>query len=100
MDELRRKVRDWLQVCTKNEFYMALQEAKINPRQFVICEKRFVDGLLNYQIGMEMNISDKTVEREVARAYDALFRVLEYRIAKSPWGVRLLVHLKGFFCLV
>ena len=95
MDDFRRKARDWLYNCTRSEFYEVLHEAKINPRQFTICESRFVDGLLNYQIGMKMNISDKTVERDVAKAYDDLLKVLKSRIAKSPWSVRVYRALQG-----
>ena len=75
-----------------------LHEAKVSPRQYVVCEKRFVDGLMNYQIGMEMNISDKTVERDVAAVYDSVLRVLKSRIKRSPLGIRLcMVCSRGLF---
>jgi FixJ family two-component response regulator len=78
-----------------------LHEAKVSPRQHVICEKRFVDGLMNYQIGMEMNISDKTVERDVAAVYESVLRVLKSRIKRSPLGVRFyIVRPKGLFFML
>ncbi len=95
MDVFRRTARDWLYNCTRSEFYEVMHEAKITPRQFAICKSRFVDGLLNYQIGIKMNISDKTVERDVAKAYDALLKVLWFRIVKSPWSVRVYRILQG-----
>lgn len=100
MDTFRRKVRDWLYNCTKGEFYKALGEAKINPRQLAVCEKRFIDGLFNYQVGMELNISDKTVERDVTKVYDALHKILQSEIAKSPWSVRFSRTLQGLFCVL
>ena len=38
---------------------------------------RFIGGLLNYQIAMEMNISVKTVEVELNSIYKAIFRILD-----------------------
>lgn len=86
MDDFKKRARDWLHNSTREEFYAMLHEAKVSPRQYVVCEKRFVDGLMNYQIGMEMNISDKTVERDVAAAYESVLRVLKSRIKRSPLG--------------
>lgn len=42
-----------------------------------IAELRFVKGMLNYQIAMELNISTKTVEKDINIAYKAVSRVLE-----------------------
>lgn len=41
-----------------------------------ICEMKFVEGKMNYQIAMELNISTKTVDREISTAYKAINRVL------------------------
>lgn len=61
---------------SRRSFYAVLQEAKITPRQMKICEMKFVDGKMNYQIAMELNISTKTVDREISTAYKAINRVL------------------------
>lgn len=98
MDDFKKRARDWLHNSTREEFYAMLHEAKVSPRQYVVCEKRFVDGLMNYQIGMEMNISDKTVERDVAAVYDSVLRVLKSRIKRSPLGIRhKVVYPRGLF---
>lgn len=61
---------------SRRSFYAVLQEGKITPRQMKICEMKFVDGKMNYQIAMELNISTKTVDREISTAYKAINRVL------------------------
>ena len=53
-----------------------LEEAKITPRQIEICELRFVKGMTNYQIAAQLNISDKTVEKELNTAYKQISNVL------------------------
>lgn len=37
---------------------------------------KFVNGKTNYQIAMEMNISVKTVEKDLSTAYNAINKVL------------------------
>lgn len=76
MDKKRKSARDWLCQSTRRSFYDVLEEAKITPRQLKICELRFIKGLYNYQIGMQLNISEKTVEREISTAYKAINGVL------------------------
>lgn len=76
MDEKKKNARDWMYQSSRRSFYDVLREAKITPRQLEICELRFVKGLFNYQIGMKLNISEKTVEREISTAYKAINRVL------------------------
>jgi RNA polymerase sigma factor (sigma-70 family) len=61
---------------TKSSFYAVLEEAKITPRQIEICELRFVKGMTNYQIAAQLNISDKTVEKELNTAYKQITNVL------------------------
>lgn len=68
---------DWLVQSSRRSFYSVLQEAKITPRQMEIAELRFVKGLMNYQIAMQLNISTKTVEKEIATAYQAVNRILD-----------------------
>jgi RNA polymerase sigma factor (sigma-70 family) len=50
---------------------------KITPRQMQICELKFVKGLTNYQIAAELNVSDKTIEKELNRAYKSITNVLK-----------------------
>ena len=72
-----KNARDWLVQSSRRSFYSVLQEAKITPRQMEIAELRFVKGLMNYQIAMQLNISTKTVEKEIATAYVAVNRILD-----------------------
>lgn len=72
-----KNARDWLVQSSRRSFYSVLQEAKITPRQMEIAELRFVKGLMNYQIAMQLNISTKTVEKEIAMAYQAVNRILD-----------------------
>lgn len=72
-----KNARDWLVQSSRRSFYSVLQEAKITPRQMEIAELRFVKGLMNYQIAMQLNISTKTVEKEIATAYQAVNRILD-----------------------
>lgn len=76
MKELQKSVRAWLTESSRRSFYAVLQKAKITPRQMQICEMKFVEGKMNYQIAMELNISTKTVDREISTAYKAINRVL------------------------
>lgn len=76
MKELQKSVRAWLTERSRRSFYAVLREAKITPRQMQICEMKFVEGKMNYQIAMELNISTKTVDREISTAYKAINRVL------------------------
>lgn len=76
MKELQKSVRAWLTESSRRSFYAVFQEAKITPRQMQICEMKFVEGKMNYQIAMELNISTKTVDREISTAYKAINRVL------------------------
>ncbi len=77
MDIVCKSARDWLIQSSRRSFYEILEEAKITPRQMKIAELRFVKGMLNYQIAMELNISTKTVEKDINIAYKAVSRVLE-----------------------
>lgn len=65
---------------SKHSFYEVLEEAKMTPRQMKIVEMRFVKGLTNYQIAMELNVSTKTVEAEIKTAYRAVSRILDKMI--------------------
>lgn len=65
MDTLLKNTRDWLQTSTRRSFSAVLEEAKITPRQVEICELKFVKGLTNYQIAMQLNVSVKTVAGDI-----------------------------------
>lgn len=77
MNTKNKIARDWLVQSSRRSFYDVLEEAKITPRQMQIAEMRFVQGLMNYQIAMQLNISTKTVEKEIATAYKAVNRILD-----------------------
>lgn len=77
MNTNNKSARDWLVQSSRRSFYSVLEEAKITPRQMQIAELRFVQGLMNYQIAMQLNLSTKTVEKEIAMAYKAVNRVLD-----------------------
>ena len=76
MDKLRKSAREWLQGSTRRSFHAVLEEAKISPRQAQVCELKFVKGKTNYQIAMIMNISVKTVEKDLSTAYESINKVL------------------------
>ena len=76
MNKLLWNTRNWLIGSTKSSFRAVLEEAKITPRQIEICELRFVKGMTNYQIAAQLNISDKTVEKELNTAYKQISNVL------------------------
>ncbi len=77
MNADNKSARDWLLASSRRSFYDVLKEAKITPRQQEIAELRFVEGLLNYQIAMKLNVSVKTVEKELQSAYKAVNRILD-----------------------
>lgn len=77
MNADNKSARDWLLTSSRRSFYDVLKEAKITPRQQEIAELRFVEGLLNYQIAMKLNVSVKTVEKELQNAYKAVNRILD-----------------------
>lgn len=76
MNIMFKSARDWLIQSSRRSFYEIIHEAKITPRQMEIIELRFVKGLMNYQIAMQLNISTPTVEREISTAYAAINRIL------------------------
>lgn len=71
-----KNTRDWLLSSTRRSFSAVLMEAKITPRQLEICELKFVKGLTSYQIAMEMNLSVKTIDKELNTAYKQITNVL------------------------
>lgn len=77
MDDRLRTTRSWLISSSRSSFNAVLEEAKITPRQLEICELKFVKGMANYQIAMKLNISDKTVEKELNTVYKQITNVLE-----------------------
>lgn len=80
---------------SRRSFYAVLQEAKITPRQMKICEMKFVDGKMNYQIAMELNISTKTVDREIRRLLIECFLNEVIPIKRS---VKAFLNGDYFFC--
>lgn len=76
MNELRKNTRDWLTASTLCSFTAVLENAKITPRQMEVCRMKFIQGLTNYQIAMQTNVSVKTVERDLRTAYNAINNVL------------------------
>lgn len=86
MNEMLRKTREWLNCSTRRSFSAVLHEAKITPRQMQICELKFVKGLTNYQIAAELNVSDKTIEKELNRAYKSITNVLKIPLISRPFG--------------
>lgn len=76
MNILCKNARDWLIQSSRRSFYEVLEEAKITPRQMQIAEMRYVKGMMNFQIAMELNISTKTVDKDINKAHKAVDRVL------------------------
>lgn len=71
-----KNTRDWLLSSTRRSFSAVLREAKITPRQVKVCELKFVKGLTSYQIAMQMNLSVKTIDKELNTAYKQITNVL------------------------
>ena len=71
-----KNTRDWLQTSTRRSFSAVLEESKITPRQIQICELKFVKGMTNYQIAMQLNV--KTVDKELNTAYKQITNVLSF----------------------
>lgn len=78
MNILLKNTRDWLQASTRRSFSAVLEEAKITPRQVEICELKFIKGMTNYQIATELNVSVKTVDKELNTAYKRITNVLSF----------------------
>ena len=78
MNILLKKTRDWLQASPRRSFSAVLEEAKITPRQVEICELKFIKGMTNYQIAVELNVSVKTVDKELNTAYKRITNVLSF----------------------
>lgn len=76
MKDCKRNTRDWLNESSRHSFFEILQEAKITPRQMQICEMKFVGGLMNYQIAMKLDVSTKTIDRDISMAYKAINKIL------------------------
>ena len=64
-----KNTRDWLQTSTRRSFSAVLKE---------ICELKFTKGMTNYQIAMQMNVSVKTVDKELNTAYRQITNVLSF----------------------
>lgn len=77
MNELTRAGKNWLIHSTKSEFYDVISEAKLSPRQVKVCTLKFLDNLMNYQIAMQLNVSVKTVEKDLQKIYIAVNRILK-----------------------
>lgn len=78
MNILLKNTRDWLQASTRRSFSAVLEEAKITPRQVEICELKFIKGMTNYQIAAKLNVSVKTVDKELNTAYKRITNVLSF----------------------
>lgn len=76
MKHERKSTRDWLTLSTKKPFNEVIDEAKLSPTQFKIAHLRFIERKYNYQIAAELGISESTVDKEIAKAYEAINRVL------------------------
>lgn len=76
MKSSRKSAREWLLLSTKKPFNEVVDEAKLTPTQLSIAVKKFIEGKRNYEIAIELSVSESTVEKEIAKAYDAICRVL------------------------
>ena len=94
------------------DFYVGAQEEDVKSKYFLplfavhehSLEENPDDEELRNQVEHQRNLpklivlSDKTVERDVAAAYESVLRVLKSRIKRSPLGVRFcIVCLRGLF---
>lgn len=79
MHRIYKNTRDWLITASRTNFYNVITEAKMTPRQKEIVEERFIKGKPNFLIAMDMNLSTKTIEREIHMAYLAINRILNMK---------------------
>ena len=79
MERIKKCVRQWLIESTRSEFEEVILEAKLTQRQEHIIRNRILDSKMNFQIAMDNNVSDKTIERDLQLAYMAILRVLQKR---------------------
>lgn len=77
MDNKRYKVRKWLEESLDDEFENFIQKAKLTPRQIQILRLRIKDGLFNYQISREINLSTEKIRDELRKVYDRGIKVLK-----------------------
>lgn len=73
----RKEAREWLLASLKKPFYDVMSEAKLSPLQLKIAKMRFIDKLYNYQIAVELNISESKVDKEIAKAHEAVSQVIK-----------------------
>lgn len=72
----RKFARDYLEQIDRPKFLEIVYKAKVTPRQKEFLYARFLDGLNNYRIAMEDNVSVETVRDDLRSAYDKIYNYL------------------------
>lgn len=77
MNDKRYKVRKWLEESLDDEFENFIKNAKLTPRQVRILRLKIKDGLFNYQISREINLSTEKIRDELRIVYDRGIKLLK-----------------------
>lgn len=72
----RKDTRKWLDLSLKKPFYEVIDEAKLSPTQLKIAKMKFIEHKYNYEIAQILNVSESKIDKEIAKAYDAIRNVL------------------------
>lgn len=76
MKDTRKIARDYLKQCTLQKYNYIFNEAHLTERQQKILELH-TQGKFNYQIGMDMDLSQETIRNELRTCFDKVYKVLE-----------------------
>lgn len=76
MLDKRKSAREFLNDSSRTDFYNAIKEAKLSPRQEGILEMKFVKDLTYIQIAFYFNVDVNTIKRDIKKAYDKIYSVI------------------------
>lgn len=76
MDNKRHQVRKWLEESLDDEFESFIKKAKLTPRQTTILRLKIQNGLFNYQISREIDLSTEKIRDELRIVYDRGIKLL------------------------
>lgn len=75
MLDKRKVARDLLEDMSKSEFYSAIDEAKLTPRQKGIIEMKFIRDWSYVQIALKLSVDVNVIKQDVRKVYDKIYRL-------------------------
>lgn len=75
MLDKRKVARNLLEDMSKSEFYSAIDEAKLTPRQKGIIEMKFIRDWSYVQIALKLSVDVNVIKQDVRKAYDKIYRL-------------------------